>query len=219
MDPYLEAPAHWPTFHHQMIVGLAEALQPSLGDRYRLRFGTRTYTVEQVLFTSILKEEHKESFIELRHRSTDKLLTLVEVVSPANRTTTAGRKAYASRRDDARQQGAHLVEVDLVLDGPTCLEADLSSVADRQYVVAVLRVGRPSRQELAGTTLQKRLPRVRVPLAGDDRDVMLDLQAVFTRCYDRFFAGRIDYKKDPPVRLADDDHEWAVQVLKDQGLR
>ena len=33
-------------------------------------------------------------------------------------------------------------------------------------------------------TVQKRLPKFKLPLAADDRDALLDLQAAFARAYD-----------------------------------
>jgi hypothetical protein len=219
MDPYLESHLHWPTFHQQMIVSLAEALQPSLGDRYRLRFGTRTYLVNQVLFTSIIREEHRETYIEIRQRATDRLTLVLDLVSPGNRTNPKGRIEYTTQANSMRQQGSHLIEMDLVLQGNSCLEADLAALSEKQYVVCVHRATKPPRNELYGFTLQKRLPRIRVPLAADDRDLVLDLQTVFQKTYDRFFTGKVDYQKDPPVRLSDTDDIWMKQLLKAAKLR
>lgn len=219
MDPYLESHAHWATFHQQMIVGLAEALQPSLGDRYRLRFGTRVYNVDQVLFTSILREEHKESYIEIRQRATDRLTLVMDLISPGNCLWPRGRAEYQTHTNAARHQGSHLIELAFVLQGNTCLEADLTALTERQYVVCVHRAVKPARNELYGTTLQKRLPRIRVPLAADDRDLVLDLQAVFQKTYDRFFDGKVDYQKDPPVRLSDADQAWMLALFKATKLR
>lgn len=52
-------------------------------------------------------------------------------------------------------------------------------------------------------TLRQRLPRVRVPLAHGDPDVVLDLQAVFGRCYDEgAYARRLDYRGEPSTPLS-----------------
>ncbi len=192
MDPYLECTARWPTFHHQMILGVAEALQPSLGDRYRLRFAARVYKIRQALFTSVVEDEHKESFVELRDRAADKLVTQIELSSPANRTNAESRTAYLRQRAGSEKAGAHVVELDLVLEGSTLLAADLTALPERQHVVSVTRAARPARYELYSASLRKRLPRIRLPLAADDRDLILDVQAVFSRVYDRFFTGQID---------------------------
>src|SRR5438067_5283778 len=94
MDPYLENLKVWPDFQHALISGLSGALLPNLDDRYRLRVGTRCYINEQVLFVSVVKEEHREEFLEIRQRSSGRLIAVIDAVSPANRTTTAGRQAY-----------------------------------------------------------------------------------------------------------------------------
>ena len=58
MDPYLEQPKLWPAFQHQLLACLYQILLPGLVDRYRARVGTRTYTSEMALFTSVVKEDH-----------------------------------------------------------------------------------------------------------------------------------------------------------------
>src|SRR6266404_809064 len=114
MDPYLEDERLWAAFHHQLVTCLYQVLLPGLVDRYRARVSQRHYMTEQPLFTSIVRLEHHEEFIEIRHRSDGKLVTLVDVVSPMNKTTEKGRQAYLAKRQEGRAAGASLVEVDLV---------------------------------------------------------------------------------------------------------
>jgi hypothetical protein len=74
--------------------------------------------------------------------------------------------------------------------------------------------------EVWATTLRQRLPRVRVPLADGDADVVLDLQSVFDRCYDEgAYARRLDYRRDPPAPLAEHDLAWATTLLREPGRR
>lgn len=220
MDPYLEDGKRWPTFQTQFIAALGDALQPALSDKYRLRLGHRYYEIEQVLFTSIQKEEHQEPFLEIRQKSSsDKLVTLIDMISPVNRTHPEARRHYELRRQEARHEGAHLVELDLVLQGTTCLEADLSSLTESQYVCSVTRAGRPIKHELYGTLITKRLPRIRLPMFGEDRDLVLDVQALINRVFDRCFEGQIDYQHDPHVPLSDSDRAWVDQLLRGEKMR
>lgn len=220
MDPYLEDAKRWPTFHNQFISALGDALQPALNEKYRLRLGHRHYEIEQVLFTSIQKEEHQEPFLEIRQKgSGDKLVTLIELISPVNRTHPIGRQRYEIRREEARNDGAHLVELDVVLQGKTCLEADLSTLTESQYVCSVTRNVRPVKHELYGSLISKRLPRVRLPMMSEDRDLVLDVQALINRVYDRCFEGTIDYQYDPHVPLSDEDRHWLDQLLRTEKLR
>ena len=220
MDPYLESETLWPPFQHQLVLCLYQILLPGLVDRYRARVGQRHYGTEQALFTSVVREEHNEEFIEIRQRTDGKLITLLDVVSPANKVTAAGRAAYLEKRREGKQANANLVEIDLVLQGQPTLEYSRDGLPEWDYAVTVTRAAQPERHEIYSATLQKRLPRFRLPLAADDRDTVLDLHASFTRCYDQGgFASQIDYLRDPPVRLADEDRQWVHELLKKNTLR
>jgi hypothetical protein len=220
MDPYLEDDTLWPVFHHQLVMCLYQILLPSLPDRYRARVNQRHYVTEQALFTSVVREEHHEDYIEIRQRSDGRLVTLVDAVSPTNKLNTAGRSAYLAKRCEAKSANASLVEVDLVLQGQPTLEYSRDGLPDWDYAVTVTRSTQPERYEIYTATLQKKLPRFRLPLAADDRDTVLDLHTAFTRCYDQGgFAAKIDYTKDPSTPLNDEDRQWLQGVLKQQKLR
>src|SRR3954469_23328435 len=109
MDPYLEDEGLWPPFQHQLVMCLYQILLPGLVDRYRARISQRHYVTEQALFTSVVREEHHEDYIEVRQRSDGRLVTLVDVVSPANKTTRSGRSAYLDKRKEGRAANANLV--------------------------------------------------------------------------------------------------------------
>ena len=214
MDPYLENEDLWPVFQHQMALCLYQLLQPALVDRYRARVCQRHYGTEQVLFTSILREEHSEDYVEIRQHGDSRLITLVEIVSPTNKTTPQGRLAYLEKRREGRANGASIVEIDLVLQGTPLLDYSRETLPDWDYVVTVTRNTQPDRYEIYTSTLQKRLPRFRLPLASDDRDTVFDLHTAFTRCYDQGgFAERIDYQADPRTRLEEDDRRWLRDLL------
>ena len=220
MDPYLEDEALWPSFHHQLVLCLYQILLPGLVDRYRARVGQRTYATEQALFTSVVREEHREDYIEIRQRNDGRLVTLLDVVSPPNKTTRSGRDAYLDKRREGRNANANLVELDLVLQGQPTLEYSRDGLPDWDYAVTVTRATQPERYEIYTATLQKRLPRFRLPLAADDRDTVLDLHTAFTRCYDQGgYASQIDFKADPPVPLDDADRRWLHDLLQQAKLR
>jgi hypothetical protein len=220
MDPYLEDEAMWPVFHHQLVMCLYQILLPLLIDRYRARVAQRHYITEQALFTSIVREEHHEDYIEIRQRSDGRLVTLLDIVSPANKVTTSGRTAYLEKRQEGRKVNANLVELDLVLQGQPTLEYSRDGLPDWDYAVTVTRSTQPERYEIYTATLQKRLPRFRLPFASDDRDTVLDLHTAFTQCYDRGgFAAKIDYTRDPATPLNAEDRQWLNEILRQQKLR
>lgn len=222
MDPYLENAKLWPAFQHQLLACLYQILLPGLVDRYRARVGTRTYVSETPLFTSIIREQFAEEFIEIRNRTDGKLVTLLEVVGPANKTTAAGRQAYLDARQQAVAQRAGVVELDLVMQGKPTLTYSRDGLPEYDYAVTVTRSNAPDRYEIYTATLQKRLPKFKLPLAADDRDALLDLQAAFARAYDLgTFADQIDYKGSPPpdVPFTAEYTMWADELLKQMKLR
>jgi hypothetical protein len=220
MDPYLEDDKLWPVFQHQAVACLYQILLPGLVDRYRARIGQRSYVTEQPLFTSIIREQHQEEYIEVRQRADNRLVTLLDMVSPVNKVRTQGRAAYLETRRQARAQGASVVEIDLIMQGQPLLDYSRDGLPEWDYAITVTRCTQPERYEIYTTTLQKRLPRFKVPLAADDRDTVLDLQATFARCYDQGnFGSQIDYKRDPAIKLNDDDAKWLGEVLRLQKLR
>jgi hypothetical protein len=220
MDPYLEDESLWTPFQHQLVASLYQILLPGLVDRYRARIQTRSYVTEEPLFTSIIRQERHEEFIEIRQRTDGRLITLVDIASPINKTLSQGRAAYLETRRLARSQGASIVEIDLSLQGKPLLEYSRDGLPEWDFAVTVTRCSQPERYEIYTSTLAKRLPRFKVPLAADDRDTVLDLQATFTRAFDQGnFSSRIDYSRDASVRMPDTHREWIEQWLKQMRLR
>lgn len=220
MDPYLEDEKLWPAFQHQLVAGLFQILLPGLVDRYRARVVQRCYSTEMPLFTSVIREQHTEEVIEIRQRTDNRLITMIDVVSPTNKGTASGRGAYLDTRRQARAQNASLVEIDLVLKGEPMLDYSRDGLPDWDYAVTVTRSNQPERYEIYTATLQKRLPRFKMPLALDDRDTVVDLQTTFARCFDQgSFGQQIDYRKDPPAVTLDEDRTWVNEVLIQAKIR
>ncbi|MFO0935572.1 MAG: DUF4058 family protein [Gemmataceae bacterium] len=218
MDPFLESPTYWKEFHHQLIHALFHLLQPGIADRYRPKIVTRQFTTELVLFTSISREPHVEEYIEIRTRNDGRLVTLIDVLSPTNKTTSAGKAAYLATRTDAFQgHRVGTVEIDLVTQGQPPLDFDRTGLPVSHYSVTVTRPAAPERFEVYASLIKNRLPKFKVPLAADDRDVVLDLQAAFARSYDIVTASHaIDYCSPLPVDVTvdEDTRVWIDQCVR-----
>ena len=216
MDPYLEAPALWPGFQHQFAAALYQHLLPGIADRYRAKVVSRQYTTELALFTSVVRETHAEEYVEVRTRTDGRLVTLIDVVSPANKVTKAGKAAYLATRADALTHKAATVEIDVVTQGTPPLDFDRGGLPPCNYTVTVTRSATPDRYEVYAAVIRSRLPKFKIPLAPDDRDTVLDLQAAFAKAYDASEAGKaINYKAPFPadVVLPPDDKVWVATWL------
>ena len=75
----------------------------------------------------------------------------------------------------------------------------------------------PAGNKLPGSESNK-LPRILVPLAGDDPDVRLEIQAVLNQTYDAgSFRDRIDYRKPCTPPLPPEDQAWADELIRQAG--
>lgn len=170
--------------------------------------------------------EMREVFVEIFPVADEgRLVTVIEVLSPSNKTAgSPGRQLYLTKQQEILESQTHLIEIDLLRRGEHTVAAPRGNLLQRglwDYLVSLHRGGQKGRRfEVWAIPLRQRLPRIRVPLADGDSDVVLDLQAVFNRCYDESaYARRLDYRREPAVALVSSDAEWATSLLRERGLR
>ncbi|OAI40863.1 hypothetical protein AYO40_04180, partial [Planctomycetaceae bacterium SCGC AG-212-D15] len=161
--------------------------------------------------------------IRIYDRNTgNRIISAIELLSPANKIGEAGRAAYRKKQRDLLEAGANLIEIDLLRDGGYVLALPqwrMPVQCRGPYRISVVRAARGVVQ-LYPTSLRNRLPLVRVPLRPTDSDVVLDLQPLLERSYDYGRYGReIDYRQDPQPPLSADDAAWADALLREKGLR
>jgi hypothetical protein len=220
MDPFLEKPDLWPRFQRQLIAALYQAILPGLADRYRARVASRSYQATITLFTSVHQEDHCEEYLELRGRNDGKLITVIEAVSLGNRQTAEGRSAYRAARSAALQQRATVVEVDLLTAGKPATDLSREHLPEHDYLVTVTRGHAPDRHEFYPTPLPNRLPKIKLPLAPDDRDTVLDLQLAVWRALDGSVAlSQLPYDAGLPADsgLSPARRDWVRDWLASGG--
>lgn len=221
MDLFLEDPRVWTEFQQALIGSLSEFLLPisKPESRYEVQIGERRYRVEESQPESNPTGEQHEQFIEIRNRSDDRLITLIEVVSLANKRTANGREAYLTTRKEAIAEKASTVEIDLLIQGQPTLTYSREGLPEFDYSVSVTRTTQSDRYEIYTSMIQKRLPKFKLPLASDDRDALLDLQTIFTQAYDRSgIAKRIDYQQDPVVQLSEVGRRYLAELRESGSL-
>jgi hypothetical protein len=164
------------------------------------------------------REEIRQPLVHIIEPSAgNRLITAIEVLSPDNKTQGPGRSSYLRKRDEFRDGGANLVEIDLLRDGqPTARisSEQLDTLRPWDYLVVVTRCW-PSRQEVYAVGLPRHLPRVAIPLAERDEDVILDLQAAFSRCWDEGPDPELlGYDGPPPGPPSQPLAEWCRDILQ-----
>ena len=146
------------------------------------------------------------------------MVTVIEVVSPTNKYAGPGRISYLAKQDEVLRGPTHLVEIDLLRTGPhvlAVLEVAARSAVEYDYLICVNRaLDARDTFELYPRRLRERLPRLRVPLAGSDPDVVLALQAAVARVHDAgSYADRIHYDRPCAPSLPPDDQAWADRLF------
>jgi hypothetical protein len=211
MDPYLEEPSQWQSVHQRLITYAADALESSLRPRYHARIGERVYIAEPP------QGFYPEPFIEIVHASGD-VVTIIEVLSPSNKVNP-GREEYLNKQKQILSSGTHLVEIDLLRSGEHTVACPKEKQpAPYHYLACINRVGHGWATYCI--PLQRHLPRIGIPLREPDRDVVLDLQTIFDRCYDNGgYEDFVDYRQPSTPRLEFSDAEWVNLWLKEKGKR
>jgi hypothetical protein len=167
----------------------------------------------------------REAFINLvRKGSSGRVVATIEILSPSNKDSgNPGRALYAKKQQEILGSSTHLVEIDLLREGQHTVAASEPLLDERgpwDYVVCLHRGGEGDYFRTWPVTVRERLPRILVPLADEHGDVVLDLQAMFQRCYDESGYNRdLDYTQEPAVPLTSEDAEWANTLLQQRGLR
>jgi hypothetical protein len=169
--------------------------------------------------------EMREAFVEVRAiRDENRVVAVIELLSPANKAAgSEGQRQYLEKQSELLASQTHLIEIDLLLQGEHTAappKVRLLEQGDWDYLVSLHRGGQVRRFEIWPIPLRERLPRIRVPLMESDPDVVLDLQAVFDRCYDEGpYTRGLNYDRELPALLKQADAEWAQALLRERGLR
>ncbi len=178
-------------------------------------------TADEPLLVTTLDEAVRESFIEIITRESGDLVTVIEVLSPANKFGQ-GREDYLYKQSDLMATDVNLVEIDLLGYGKATVlarNAIITKPANWRYLIDISRGGRRNALELYAIPLHDRLPNCRIPLRPPDADAVLELTAVFNRCYDvGSYDLLIDYSKLPEVPLQAAEAEWVQKHLQEKGL-
>jgi hypothetical protein len=174
---------------------------------------------EPIDVTTLIDVEIHEPYLTVIHRESGRVVTVIEVVSPANKVAGAtGRESYLGKRTAAQQAGINWVEIDLLRDGVPLFFRDVYPPSD--YYVFMSKLTGRSRSLLWPIRIQERLPEILIPLGGNDPDAKLDLQPLLDTVYDRGpYSVKLKYKADPPPPLPPELAKWADALLRKKKLR
>ncbi len=166
--------------------------------------------------------EVHEPFIEIRlGDEPGTLIGVIEILSPANKTPGAGRDLYLEKQQLLLLSSVHLIEIDLLRAGQhtVAIRRDGLPSDGWDYLVCLHRGGWRDRFNYWAVRLQARLPRINVPLAGNDGDIVVDLQALLNQCHSAGRIRRLDYSQECPPPLSKKNAKWVDDLLRKKKMR
>ncbi|MGL6096817.1 MAG: DUF4058 family protein [Fimbriiglobus sp.] len=154
------------------------------------------------------------TYLEIRDRRDRRVVTVIEVLSPANKRPGRGRRQFESKRLAFLGSAAAYVEIDLLRGGP---RMPLIGLPPCDYYVAVSRADDRPDVGLWPVRLREPLPKIPVPLRPGEPEPAVDLQAILHRVYDAAGYEREIPTGPPDPPLAADDAAWAAALVAGAG--
>jgi hypothetical protein len=170
----------------------------------------------QPWIVSLSETPPPETYVEIIRADSREVVTVIEVLSPTNKTASSGFEEYARKRRELLGSQVNLVEIDLLSQGirPFPQLPDCDSVRCR-YMIGVSRASSRDQYELYPIALNEMLPRFGIPLRAPDANVPLDLQIALNRCYDEgAYDDLIDYTQMPGVALTEAERVFVGQRIQ-----
>lgn len=149
-------------------------------------------------------------FIEIRDIRSRRLVTVIELLSPANKRPGTDRDAYLTKRARLMHETVNLVEIDLLRGWPR-MPMDGAPTCD--YMVTVARPEEWPRVGVWPIGLRDPLPEIPIPLTAPDPDVRVALQPLLHAIYDAGGYERFVYDGEPEPPLSAADAEWARRLV------
>jgi hypothetical protein len=160
-----------------------------------------------------MPDELTETYLEIREVGTSQVVTVIEVLSPANKMAGEGRRQFERKRLALFGTQTHLVEIDLLRMGTPLPVRGTLPLSD--YRLLVSHAARRPRAEILAFSMRQPIPTFSLPLLADEAE-RVDLNHILHQLYDR--AGydlRIDYHAPPPPpTLSPADAEWVAAVIQ-----
>lgn len=152
----------------------------------------------------------REAFIEIRDRRDRRVVTVIELLSPTNKTKGPDRDQYLNKRGRILASPTHLVEIDLLRGGD---RPSLPETPPSPYYALVSRGQDRPGFGFWPIGMRESLPPLPIPLTPPDPEVSLDFQTVLHRVYDEANYAKYIYEDEPQPRLAAEDAVWARTLL------
>jgi hypothetical protein len=153
--------------------------------------------------------------VEIRRVGTQQLVTVIEILSPGNKTRSHDAfEDYRRTRRDLLRSAVHLLEIDLLRAGER--PPLTKPVPAAPYYICLAHADRRPDVDVWPIQIGDPLPVLPVPLLEPDPPAPLDLGAAVAAIYDRCAYGPEidDTQPPPPPRLSDEERRVVDALLR-----
>ncbi|BAZ11010.1 hypothetical protein NIES4071_28340 [Calothrix sp. NIES-4071] len=225
MNPYLENPELWSEFHSRMIVAIADALDDSLSEDYRVAVEKRVYLsddgdnvligIPDVSVTASSQSTTQTATLEpitqpisieipIAEEVQERFLEIREV-GTGNVITVIELISPKNKRTGEGRSAYLQKRLHILVSATHLVEIDLlrggealpmGAVITSDYRIIISRSYQRPKAELYAFNLQQSIPAIPIPLRSGEDEPVLDLQLLLHKIYDRArFKLGIDYSK------------------------
>jgi len=154
-------------------------------------------------------DEQTETHLEIIDRIHRRVVTVIEVLSPTNKTPGPDRNQYLHKRRTFTHGGVNFVEIDLLRGGARAIEP----LSPCDYLISVVRAPTWNRIGTWPLSLRDPLPTIPVPLKPGENDATLNLKLALDQRYDRIGYAHFIYNLEPEPPLSPEDAAWAMSLI------
>jgi hypothetical protein len=187
-------------------VFVADSLdRPESGQAQTLLAAPATVTVPAV-------DPKGKPFLKIVDARGHRVVTVIELLSPANKSAGKDRDAYLAKRQEYFRARTNVIELDFRRGGQR--PPVVGPLPQADYLIIVCRGIDYPQAGLWHLSVRDLLPPIPVPLNPDDEPVGLALRPCLDRAYDEGrFGDEIDYTQPPDPPLREPDATWARELL------
>jgi hypothetical protein len=156
-----------------------------------------------------------ERYLEIRDVVEGDIITTIEILSPANKSSREGRRRYEQKRRKVLSDTTHLVEIDLLRAGePFPFQTAGDDDVQSDYRIIVSRAQDRPCADVYLFGVRDPIPDIPVPLQPGETESILHLNDILHQLYNR--AGydlAVNYEQPPGQPLSEEDARWVNAVV------
>jgi len=158
----------------------------------------------------------QEDYLEVVDASDNRVVTMVEILSPSNKSAGKDRKKYETKRRRVFESEANWVEIDLLREGEPMPFAMLkTNGVEHHYRILIKRGDHTGRVWVYPFNCRQPIPIFPLPLRAGDTEPPVQLGKILQDIYDEGgYDMRLNYSEPPEPPLSDAEAQWAAEILR-----